>query len=102
MHNGVNEQNCDEKLWMWLEITLTGDSGAGKTNFSFQLTHLFLEENFKVKYYSLEMGICGKLKEMMEKYDCEDIKVSDKCSLDTIKKDSNQFDDLIISFWLFL
>ncbi len=44
-----------------LAIALTGDSGAGKTYFSFSLVELFLNAGHSVKYYSLEMGLGNKL-----------------------------------------
>ena len=40
-----------------LAISLTGDKGAGKTHFSFELAGLFLKAGYSVKYFSLELGI---------------------------------------------
>ena len=58
-----------------LAMALTGDSGAGKTTFSFQLAKLFLDNGFSVKFFSLEMGICGRVKKMVNDYKC--IKMTD-------------------------
>ena len=38
-------------------FVLTGDSGAGKSYFSYSLAKLLLSSNKTVKYYSLEEGI---------------------------------------------
>lgn len=79
-----------------LAIALTGDSGAGKTHFSFQLASLFLYNGFSVKYYSLEMGLSGKIKELIQEYKCDTIHITEKGKINDIKRDAKLFDVLIV------
>ncbi len=48
-------------------IALTGDSGAGKTTFSFQLARAFRDVNQSVGYFSLESGITETTQSTIEK-----------------------------------
>lgn len=50
-------------------IALTGDSGAGKTTFSYQLARAFLEKNQKVAYFSLESGFTESMQHLIDKYE---------------------------------
>ncbi len=79
-----------------LAIALTGDSGTGKTNFSFALASLFSDAGFKVKYYSLEMGICGLTKELIERHNCYQVDIVGSGKIADIKKDTKYYDVIII------
>lgn len=78
-------------------FALTGDSGAGKSYFSFELARLFLDEGKTVKYYSLEEGIGKLTQEKLIKYDIGDeMKITDYADLKKIRKDASKYDVLII------
>jgi len=78
-------------------FALTGDSGAGKSYFSFELARLFLDEGKTVKYYSLEEGIGKLTQEKLIKYDIGDeMKITDYADLKKIRKDASKFNVLII------
>ena len=79
-----------------LAFALTGDSGAGKSHFSYRLAKLFLDADFKVKYYSLEMGLSGSVKNLIEKYECQEISIVGKADIKVIKQDTKSYDVLII------
>lgn len=78
-------------------FALTGDSGAGKSYFSFQLARLLLDGGMSVKYYSLEEGIGKLTQEKLYHYDIgNDLKITAEGSLSTIRKDAEKFDAIII------
>ena len=47
-------------------IALTGDSGAGKSTFSFKIAKAFLEKNLSVAYFSLESGFTESMRELVK------------------------------------
>jgi len=78
-------------------FALTGDSGAGKSYFSFELARLLLDGGMSVKYYSLEEGIGKLTQEKLYHYDIgNDLKITAEGSLSTIRKDAEKFDAIII------
>jgi hypothetical protein len=79
-----------------LAIALTGDSGAGKTTFSFQLAKLFLDNSFSVKFFSLEMGICGRVKKMVNDYGCIKMNIEGTGKIADVKRAANEFDVVIV------
>jgi len=50
-------------------IALTGDSGAGKSTFSFKIAKAFLEKSLSVAYFSLEAGFTESMQELVIKLD---------------------------------
>lgn len=50
-------------------FALTGDSGAGKSFFSYEIVKLFLDNGFTAKYFSLEEGIGALTQKKIERYD---------------------------------
>ena len=50
-------------------IALTGDSGAGKSTFSFKIAKAFLEKSLSVAYFSLEAGFTESMQELVRKLD---------------------------------
>lgn len=79
-----------------LAIALTGDSGAGKTYFSFSLVELFLNSGHSVKYYSLEMGLGNKVKELVQLYNCHDIALTQTGKITQVQKDAKVYDVIIV------
>jgi len=79
-----------------MSISLTGDSGAGKSYFSFQLAGLFVSHGYSVKYYSLEMGLCGQTKELIRKYDCAGMQMVGSANIKTFRQDAKKYDVLIV------
>jgi KaiC/GvpD/RAD55 family RecA-like ATPase len=79
-----------------LAIALTGDSGAGKTTFSFQLAKLFLDNDFSVKFFSLEMGICGRVKKMVNDCGCIKMNIEGKGKIADVRRAANEFDVVIV------
>jgi len=78
-------------------FVLTGDSGAGKSYFSYALAKLLLSSNKTVKYYSLEEGIGNLTKEKLSFYDIgNELKMTANGNLDSVEKDADVFDAIII------
>jgi len=79
-----------------MAIALTGDSGAGKSTFSFALAKLFLQADFKVCYFSLEMGIGKKVQQLMRENGCQDLTLFRKGKLAEVKKATKEFDVIFV------
>lgn len=78
-------------------FVLTGDSGAGKSYFSYALAKLLLSNGKTVKYYSLEEGIGKLTKEKLLHYDIgNELKITAHGTLDDVEKDAELFDAIII------
>lgn len=78
-------------------FALTGDSGSGKSYFSFELAKLFIEYGFKCKYFSLEEGLGKLTQEKLLKYNIgNELTLSGKASLSEIRKDAKEYDVVII------
>lgn len=73
--------------WNRTCFALTGDSGAGKTYFSFELANLFISAlEIRVKYFSLEEGIGKLTKEKVEQYNLgNELSITDKGSLEDVR-----------------
>ena len=82
-----------------LAIALTGDSGAGKSTFSYQLAKTFLGEGFQAKYFSLEEGV-GKLtaKKLDQAGidDLDDITIVPKGTLREVRNAASDYDLILI------
>jgi len=85
--------NLDRSM---LAISLTGDSGAGKTHFSFLLAQTFLNGGFIVEYFSLELGISLFTKQLVQKYGCNGIKMTDTGTLSDVKESAKTSDVVIV------
>lgn len=81
-----------------LSIALTGDPGAGKTSISLGLAKIFAQAEFKVAYFSLELGIGKVLQDAARRYHVtsEEVAFFDHTDLDDIRKKANIYDVLII------
>jgi DNA replication protein DnaC len=78
-------------------FALTGDSGAGKSYFSYALSKLFLSNGKTVKYYSLEEGIGKLTKEKLSFFDIgNELKMSATGTLNDIERDADVFDVIVI------
>ncbi len=79
-------------------IALTGDSGAGKTTFSFQLAKGFRNANQSVGYFSLESGITETTQELIENLDLADSKfeVFGEGKLEDVRIQADRFDCIIV------
>lgn len=78
-------------------FALTGDAGAGKSYFSFEIAKTMLDNGLKVKYYSLEEGIGKLTQQKLYKYGIgNELKISDNASLEDVKKEAGYYDVLII------
>ena len=79
-------------------IALTGDSGAGKTTFSYQLANAFLDKGMRVGYFSLESGFTEKMQELLEYYEMDKKKFEayDTATLEDVLEKSGKYDCVII------
>jgi hypothetical protein len=79
-------------------IALTGDSGAGKSTFSFSITELFLEVNLTVGYFALETGINKRLQGLVQSFeaDNESFKVYPNGTLETVRLEAPKYDCVFI------
>lgn len=78
-------------------IALTGDSGAGKSFFSYDLALLFDQSGFKCIYYSLEEGV-GELtkNKIIGKNFSNNFIITDTGKLNDIRKSAKIFDVIFI------
>lgn len=78
-------------------FALTGNSGAGKSYFSYELAKLFLDNHLKVKYYSLEEGVGQLTKDKLNEYGIgKELKVTAFATLDKIDQEAPLYDVIII------
>lgn len=78
-------------------FALTGDAGAGKSYFSFEIARTLLDNHLKVKYYSLEEGIGALTQKKLSKYGIgNELKITDSGTLEDVQKDAGYYDALII------
>lgn len=76
-----------------LAFALTGDSGAGKSNFSFAMVSLFGHCGHSVIYYSLEEGVNRLTQEKLVRFQVPDSVVfSDLSKLSDIRKNAGSYD----------
>ena len=78
-------------------FALTGNSGAGKSYFSFELTKVFIDNGFKAKYFALEEGL-GKLTQNKVRFYGLDnnITITGKGSLRDVRRDAKLYDLIVI------
>jgi hypothetical protein len=78
-------------------FALTGDSGAGKSYFSFELAKVFIDYGFSCKYYSMEEGLGKLTQDKLKAYDLgNDITLCANATLNEVRKDAKSFDLIII------
>ncbi|MCR9171824.1 MAG: DUF713 domain-containing protein [bacterium] len=78
-------------------IALTGDSGAGKSTFSFTLSDGFLDLGLSVGYFTLESGFTTKFKEFAAKHQGNhNFKAFEEGTLKDVRTEAENFDCLII------
>lgn len=78
-------------------FALTGDSGAGKSYFSFELAKAFINHNFKAKYFALEEGL-GKLTQNKVRYYNLDnnLTITGNGTLREVRNDAKNYDLIVI------
>lgn len=79
-------------------IALTGNSGAGKTTFSFNLAKAFMDANQKVGYFSLESGITETTQEIIEDLNLTGSKfeIFGEGDLEDVRLRATNFDCIIV------
>ena len=79
-------------------IALTGDSGAGKSTFSFKIAKAFLEKNQSVAYFSLEAGFTESMQELVRKLDISkyNFKAFAEGRLEQVRMLATQYDCVFI------
>ena len=81
-----------------LAIALTGDSGAGKTYFSYAIAKAFVDYGMRVKYFSLEEGVGSLAQEKVKKYDLrsDHFKLTEEGELKEVRESAVSFDVVIV------
>ena len=79
-------------------IALTGDSGAGKSTFSFLLAELFAKKGYSIGYFSLEAGITKAMQEKINELQLHhyNFEVFDKGTLEDVRLISSYYDCIIV------
>lgn len=78
-------------------FALTGDSGAGKSYFSFMLAKAFLRGGLTLKYFSLEEGIGKVTQEKLDYFDIGDeIVLTGTGSLQDVEQAARHYDVVVV------
>ncbi len=78
-------------------IALTGEAGAGKSDFSFYLSALFTCHELTVKYFSLEMGINETVQQKLRRYKLHKrFYITDEADLEDIELDAPEYDVIVV------
>ena len=79
-------------------IALTGDSGAGKTTFSYQLANAFLDKGMRVGYFSLESGFTTKMQDLLMFYqmDKKKFEAYDTANFEDVIEKSGKYDCVVV------
>lgn len=84
--------------WNRTCFALTGDSGAGKTYFSFELANLIISSlDIRAKYFSLEEGIGKLTKEKVEQYNLgNELSITDKGDIEAVRIAAKEYPLIIV------
>lgn len=78
-------------------IALTGDSGAGKSHFAFEIARLFSDEGFRTKFFCLEEGEGKLTQDKIRKYNLsDDVRFAGTATLQDVRRDAALFDVIIV------
>lgn len=78
-------------------IALTGDSGAGKSYFSYELANAFISNKLSVGYFTLESGFNNKFKEFASNHSGDFLfKGFEEGKLQDVRTEANNFDCIVI------
>ena len=79
-------------------FALTGDSGAGKSWFSFEIVQLFIAEmRFQVKYFSLEEGLGKLTQEKVATFGLgNELNLTGKGSLEDVRKAAKEYPMVVV------
>lgn len=78
-------------------IALTGDSGAGKSHFSYSLANGFLDQNQTVGYFTLESGFNSKFRTFAKRHSGDpNFRAFEEGTLEDVRTEAKNFDCLII------
>lgn len=78
-------------------FVLTGDSGAGKSHFAFELTRLFSDEGYRTKYFCLEEGFGALTQQKIHTYDIsDDVVFVDQATLADVRSDAAKYDVIVL------
>ena len=78
-------------------FALTGDSGAGKSYFSFELAKVFIDAGFSAKYFALEEGLGKLTQNKVRFYDLGNgITITGTATLKDVRRDAKLFDLIVI------
>jgi hypothetical protein len=79
-------------------FALTGDSGAGKSYFSFEIAKLFiLEMGFSIKYFSLEEGVGKLTQEKVAAYGLgNELNIVGKGSLENVRIAAKKYSMIVV------
>lgn len=80
-----------------LAIALVGDPGAGKSTMVVALTQLFHLSNFKVIFYSLELGKSKPLQDMIKRYPFDNrVRIEGSGNIDDVRTSAEKYDVIIV------
>lgn len=80
-----------------LAIALTGDSGAGKSHFAFELTRLFSDETYSTKVFCLEEGTGNLTRQKIEKYGIgPEVAFAGAGTLADVRRDAATFEVIVV------
>lgn len=78
--------------------SITGDAGAGKSEFSFLIAKVLAQNKFKILYLSLEMGICAEQQKRLSFWKIQEnyFDICEKMKIDQLKEVATDYDVIII------
>lgn len=78
-------------------FALTGDSGAGKSYFSFELAKAFIDNGYKAKYFALEEGLGKLTQDKVRYYGLDDnLTITGNGTLREVRRDAKNYDLIVI------
>lgn len=78
--------------------SITGDAGAGKSEFSFVIAKILAQNKFKILYLSLEMGICAEQQKRLSFWKIQEnyFDICERMKIDQLKEVAPDYDVIII------